>query len=185
MVEHTEVEHSGNVADDGTKRPMHDDSSQDSRQPSPTNSHWPAAGPRQQGSSPLSHSGDARLSATSCDQRCWCSSWLLTWPPFPASLSLGADAGCEYQTHRLSTLGLAPPERSRLGPPSHPRTPRFSIQQSRAEQSLLSTHTRCRGPHPSSSLSLPSLASALLLLLLLLVLPLPLAYPTPLQLTLY
>ncbi len=28
------VEHDGNVADDGTKRPMHDDSSQDSRQPS-------------------------------------------------------------------------------------------------------------------------------------------------------
>lgn len=27
------VEHSGNVADDGTKRPMKDDSSQDSRQP--------------------------------------------------------------------------------------------------------------------------------------------------------
>jgi hypothetical protein len=27
------VEHDGNVADDGTKRPMHDDSSQDSRQP--------------------------------------------------------------------------------------------------------------------------------------------------------
>ena len=27
------VQHSGNVADDGTKRPMHDDSSQDSRQP--------------------------------------------------------------------------------------------------------------------------------------------------------
>jgi hypothetical protein len=29
----TEVQHEGNVADDGTKRPMHDDSSQDSRQP--------------------------------------------------------------------------------------------------------------------------------------------------------
>ncbi len=136
---------------------------QDCRQPSPTNSHWPAAGPRQQGSSPLSHSGDARLSATSCDQRCWCSSWLLTWPPFPASLSLGADAGCEYQTHRLSTLGLAP--QNGQDSALHHTHAHLDSAFSKAEQSkACSPHTRAAGgptpPPPSLSHLLPPLSSS-------------------------